>query len=69
MVEGSMMTTRQTRRYVLFVLAGVAVLMMKPYYHGPLAPVCHNYCGNFAGGFWGRISNLCICRGAIGDGA
>jgi hypothetical protein len=45
------MTTRQTRRYVLFVLAGVAVLMMKPYYHGPLAPVCHNYCGNFAASF------------------
>ena len=45
------MKTGQTRRYVLFVLAGVAVLIMKPHYHGPLAPVIFNYGGNFAVSF------------------
>ena len=45
------MTTNQTRRHVLFVLAGVAVLVLKPHYHGLLAPVIFNYGGNFAVSF------------------
>ncbi len=32
----------------MFVLAGVAVLLLKPHYHGPLARVLHDYGGNFA---------------------
>lgn len=35
----------------MFVLAGVAVLLLKPHYHGPLAPVIFNYGGNFAVSF------------------
>ena len=45
------MKTSQTGRYVLFVLAGVAVLVMKPHYHGPLGQVFHDYGGNFAASF------------------
>jgi|GEM_PF-6953722 len=41
----------QIKRNVLFVLAGVAVLVLKPHYHGPLARVFHDYGGNFAVSF------------------
>jgi hypothetical protein len=44
-------TTSQTRRHVLFILAGVAVLVLKPHYHGPLAQVFHDYGGNVAVSF------------------
>ncbi len=46
-----MLTTNQTRRHVLFVLAGVVVLILKPHYHGPLAPVLFDYAGDFAVSF------------------
>ncbi len=45
------MKTNRTGRYVLFVLAGVAVLLLKPHYHGLLAPAIFNYGGNFAVSF------------------
>ncbi len=45
------MKTDLTRRHVVFVLAGVAVLLLKPHYHGPLARVVHDYGGNFAVSF------------------
>lgn len=45
------MTAGQTKRTVLFVLLGVAALVLKPYYHGPLAQVLYSYGGNFAVSF------------------
>ncbi|MCU0236974.1 MAG: hypothetical protein MUC72_07810 [Acidobacteria bacterium] len=45
------MKTDRTKRYMMFVLSGVAVLLMKPHYHGPLAQVLHDYGGNFAVSF------------------
>ena len=45
------MTASQTKRNVLFVLLGVAVLVLKPYYHGPLAQLLYSYGGNFAVSF------------------
>jgi hypothetical protein len=41
----------QIKRNVLFVLAGVAVLVLKPHYHGPLARIFYDYGGNFAVSF------------------
>ena len=45
------MTASQTKRNVLFVLLGVAALVLKPYYHGPLAQLLYSYGGNFAVSF------------------
>lgn len=45
------MKPNQAKRYVLFVLAGVAVLVLKSHYHGPLARIFHDYGGNFAVSF------------------
>jgi len=44
-------TTSPAKRNVLFVLLGVAALVLKPYYHGPLAQVLYSYGGNFAVSF------------------
>ena len=35
----------------MLVLAGVAVLVLKPHYHGPLARIFHDYGGNVAVSF------------------
>ena len=45
------MTTRETRRSVAFVLLGVAALVLKPYYYGPLDQALHDYGGSFAVSF------------------
>ena len=42
---------KRVRRCVLFVLAGVAVLVLKSHYRGPLAPVVHDYGGNVSASF------------------
>jgi len=47
----SSMTASQTMRDVLFVLLGVAVLVLKPHYHGPLAQILYSYGGNLAVSF------------------
>ena len=39
------------KRNVLFVLAAMVVFLMKPYYHGPLSVIFHNYGGNFTASF------------------
>jgi hypothetical protein len=39
------------RRNVLFVLAAMAFFLMKPYYHGPLSDIFHDYGGNFTASF------------------
>ena len=57
------MTPNQTRRYVLFVLAGVAVLVLKSHYHGPLTRIFHDYGGNFAVSFAVYfLAALAACR-------
>jgi hypothetical protein len=54
------MTANQTGRNVLFVLLGVAALVLKPYYHGPFAQGIYSYGGNFvvsfAVYFWAAIA-------------
>ena len=45
------MTASLVRRNVFFVLLGTAALVLKPYYHGPLAQVLNSYGGNFAVSF------------------
>lgn len=64
------MTARQTVRNVCLILLGVAVLVLKRLYHGPLAQVVYSYGGNFAVSFavyflaaiaaarlgWGRLA-------------
>jgi hypothetical protein len=42
---------KRVRRCVLFVLAGVAVLVLKSHYRGPLAAVVHDYGGNVSASF------------------
>lgn len=42
------MTPARTARNVAFVLLGVAVLVLKPGYHGPLAQAVNNWGGNFS---------------------
>ena len=39
------------KRNVLFVLAAMVVFLMKPYYHGPLGGIVHDYGGNFVVSF------------------
>lgn len=39
------------KRNVLFVLAAMVVFLMKPYYHGPLGGIFHDYGGNFTASF------------------
>jgi hypothetical protein len=46
-----MAEAKMVRRCVLFVLVGVAVLVLKSHYHGPLAPLFHDYGGNVAASF------------------
>ncbi len=54
------MNAPQTRRAVLFVLAGVALLVLKPLYRGPHAELVMSYLGNvsvsFAVYFLGTIA-------------
>lgn len=45
------MTGRETRRGVVFVLLGVAALVLKPHYEGPLDEAIHGYGGSFAVSF------------------
>jgi len=45
------MIVSQAKRYVFFILLGIAAFVLKPYYHGPLAQVLSNYGGNFAVSF------------------
>lgn len=45
------MTAGQTGRSVVLVLLGVAALVLKPHYDGPVAQVVHDYGGNFAVSF------------------
>ncbi len=45
------MRTDRTGWNVLLVLVGVAALVLKPAYHGPLGQVVHDYGGNFAASF------------------
>lgn len=45
------MTATETRRSVGFVLLGVAALVLKPHYYGPLDQAVHDYGGSFAVSF------------------
>lgn len=42
---------KQTKRYVLFVLAAMVVFLMKAHCRGPLSEIFHNYGGNFVVSF------------------
>jgi hypothetical protein len=69
----SPMSASQTKRNVLCVLLGVAALMLKPYYHGPLAQVVYSYGGNFAASFavyfLATIAASCVGRGRFAAAA
>ena len=41
----------QTKRNVLFALVAIIILVLKPYYHGPLSGIFHDYGGNFVVSF------------------
>jgi hypothetical protein len=46
-----MATAKRVQQCVLFVLIGTALLVLKPHYRGPLAPLVHDFGGNVAASF------------------
>ena len=45
------MKITETTRDVIFVLLGVVILVLKPYYKGPFVEIFYSYGGNFAVSF------------------